>query len=271
MADGIVIRELQSMADLNATVALQKAVWRMRDVEVASPHTFKAIAHSGGGILGAESGGRLVGFCAGFAALRGEQLLLWSHMAGVHPAYQGRGIGFRLKQAQRQWALNKGFRLMAWTFDPLQSGNANFNFNRLGARARHYSPNHYGAMQDSINAGMASDRLEAQWQLDAPQVIALAGGQAKLPCAQPPDASAMALREKGGELRYQQLPANEGLLIGVEIPLDIAALKRRDPEKARQWQLHVRRAMTEFLAAGYIVSAFQRQGAAAWYLLSKRK
>ena len=67
---------------------------------------------------------------------------------------------------------------MAWTFDPLQAGNANFNFNRLGTTARIYSVNHYGDMQDGINAGMASDRLEAQWQLDSPHVIALAEGRA---------------------------------------------------------------------------------------------
>ena len=176
MSETITIRELRTMPDINATVELQKAVWGMHDVEVSSPHTLRAIVHAGGAVIGAEAEGRLVGFCFGMAAWREGELWLWSHMAGVRPEYQGRGVGLKLKLAQREWALGKGFRRMAWTFDPMQAGNANFNFNRLGTTARHYSVNHYGDMQDGINAGMASDRLEAQWQLDSPRVIALAEG-----------------------------------------------------------------------------------------------
>ena len=69
MSDQIIIRELTNMADLSATADLQKAVWEMHDVEVASPHTLRAIVHSGGAVFGAESDGRLVGFCFGFACL----------------------------------------------------------------------------------------------------------------------------------------------------------------------------------------------------------
>ena len=177
MSETITIRELRTMPGINATVELQKAVWRMHDVEVSSPHTLRAIVHAGGAVIGAEAEGRLVGFCFGMAAWREGELWLWSHMAGVRPEYQGRGVGLKLKLAQREWALGKGFSRMAWTFDPMQSGNANFNFNRLGTTARNYSVNHYGDMQDGINAGMASDRLEAQWQLDSPRVIALAEGR----------------------------------------------------------------------------------------------
>jgi len=142
MAENIVISELQSMDDLSATVELQKAVWGMEDTEVASPHTLRAIVHSGGAVFGAMAQGRLVGFCFGFAAPRAGEHWLWSHMAGVHPCFQRAGVGFLLKQAQRDWALSRGYRWMAWTFDPLQCGNANFNFNRLGVIAGAYSVNH---------------------------------------------------------------------------------------------------------------------------------
>ena len=259
MAGEIVIRQLSKMADLMATVDLQKAVWRMHDVEVSSPHTLRAIAHSGGVVLGAEQDGRLIGFCTGFAAIRDEEPMIWSHMACVHPDLQGRGIGLRLKQAQREWALAKGIRRMAWTFDPLQSGNANFNFNRLGVTARHYSPNHYGDMQDSINAGLASDRLEALWQLEAPT------------STQPPDALTMVVLVKRGALRYRPPDAEGGGPFGIEIPADIAALKQTDLARAQAWQRHVRAAMTELLAAGYIVSGFTRQGDRGWYALTRER
>jgi len=277
MSEQISIRELTTMADLNATVDLQRAVWGMRDAEAASPHTLRAIVHSGGAVFGAVFGDRLVGFCFGFAAPRDGELWLWSHMAAVHPDFQGRGIGFRLKQAQRAWALNQGYRWMAWTFDPMQAGNANFNFNRLGVTARRYSADHYGEMQDGLNAGLASDRLEAQWQLDAPKVIAMAAGRYQTSVADAPDSLTMLVKDKRGTLEYRSPPgrgerccvARGHSRFGVEIPTDVADLKRTDVNRARQWQQYVRAAITELLADGYAVSGFCRQGDAAWYILGR--
>lgn len=268
MTAPISIRELTTMPELNATVELQRAVWGMQDAEAASPHTLRAIVHSGGAVIGALAGERLVGFCFGFAAPRAGELWLWSHMAAVHPAMQGRGIGYRLKQAQREWALAAGYRWMAWTFDPLQAGNANFNFNRLGVTARTYSANHYGAMQDGLNAGLASDRLEAQWQLDGPKAIAGAERSFQQSAADLPDSLTMAVIEKGGRPHYRQPDKRGQEPFGVEIPANIASLKQSDPEGAKRWQLYVRAAMIDLLGAGYIVSGFCRQGDKAWYILN---
>ncbi len=253
------IRELSSMAELSQTIGLQKAVWRMTDIEVASPHTLKAIAHSGGCVLGAELAGRLVGFCTGFAAQRGAARFLWSHMAAVLPDQQGQGIGQRLKQAQRDWALGRGYHVIAWTFDPLQSGNANFNFNRLGITARRYEVNHYGAMNDGINAGLASDRLEAHWQLAAPR-----------PSPPAPDDLTMLLsHEPAGSWRAHIPPVLDAPGYGIEIPLDIVALKKKHLAQAQQWQLAVRRSMLALLAADYVLSGFLRQAGHAWYIATR--
>lgn len=270
MTDAITISELTTMPALNATVELQLAVWGMREVEAASPHTLRAIVHSGGAVFGALAGERLVGFCFGFAALRAGELWLWSHMAAVHPAFQGRGIGYRLKQAQRAWALAAGYRWMAWTFDPLQAGNANFNFNRLGVTARIYSANHYGDMQDGLNAGLASDRLEAQWRLDIPPPDPAPGqveGGAD-PVFKPADLAKLVYVDAAGELRRKQPEAIGEALYGIEIPANITELKRRDIERAKQWQMHLREAMIELLAKGYVVSGFIRAGDKGCYILS---
>lgn len=269
MSDIITIRELRTMPDINATVELQKAVWRMHDVEVSSPHTLRAIVHAGGTVIGAEAAGQLVGFCFGMAAWREGELWLWSHMAGVRPAFQGRGVGLKLKLAQREWALSKGFCRMAWTFDPMQSGNANFNFNRLGTTARNYSVNHYGDMQDGINAGMASDRLEAQWQLDSPRVIALAAGGGASADSALPTAVKLVYVDEAGALRHEQPDSYTEARYGIEIPLNIAALKAANLERAKIWQLSVRGAMTALLDAGYIVSGFVRDRNSACYMMSR--
>ena len=269
MPDNIVIRNLETMADLSATVELQKAVWGMHDVEVSSPHTLRAIVHAGGVVIAAEIEGLMVGFCFGMAAWREGDLWLWSHMAGVRPEYQGRGIGFRLKLAQREWALANGFRQMAWTFDPLQSGNANFNFNRLGVTARIYSVNHYGAMQDGINAGLASDRLEAQWQLDSPRVEERLRGAPQESPVVPVDAAKLVYVDDAGVVIREQPDAFTAAHYGIEIPLNIADLKQRDIQRAKTWQLYLRGVMTALMDASYIVSGFVRGEASAWYIMSR--
>ena len=308
MVGDIEIRHLIEMDDLLATVDLQKAVWRMHDVEVSSPHTLRAIAHSGGAVFGAVArrhshvvarrhsnvvarrhshdlaGERLVGFCFGFGTLRDGELWLWSHMAGVHPDFQGQGIGLQLKLAQREWALGQGYRWMAWTFDPMQAGNANFNFNRLGVTARGYSVDHYGVMQDGINAGLASDRLEAQWELEAPQVIALAAGSYASPPSSSPfphpegggvspfdnvDVRKLVFVDEEGGLRRERLKSRSDEIYGIEIPANIAALKEVDIQRAMQWQQHLRAAMTDLLEAGFIVSGFVRSDDSGWYVLKR--
>ena len=268
MPNNVVIRNLDNMADLSATVELQKAVWSMHDVEVSSPHTLRAIVHAGGVVIAAEADGLMVGFCFGMAAWREGDLWLWSHMAGVRPEYQGRGIGFRLKLAQREWALANGFRQMAWTFDPMQSGNANFNFNRLGVTARIYSVNHYGDMQDGINAGLASDRLEAQWQLDWPRVEERLHGAPQESPVVPVDAAKLVFVDDAGVVIREQPDAFTAAHYGIEIPLQIGDLKLKDIERAKIWQLHLRGAMTALLDADYIVSGFVRGEASAWYIMS---
>ena len=276
MSGQISIRALTTMAELNATVDLQRAVWGMHDAEAASPHTLRAIVHSGGAVFGAVArrhshdlaGERLVGFCFGFAAPRAGELWLWSHMAAVHPDLQGRGIGYRLKQAQREWALKQGYRWMAWTFDPMQAGNANFNFNRLGVTARRYSADHYGAMQDGLNAGLASDRLEAQWQLEAPQPTALASGKYSHDDHDVTDLRKLVYVNAAGAICRAQAKALGAAVYGIEIPANIAELKRRDIERAKHWQLLLREAMIELLATGYVVSGFIRAGDNGCYMLS---
>ncbi len=49
--------------------------------------------------------GTVMGFAYAFPALRGGEAHLHSDMVGVHPGARGRGLGRRLKWAQREEAL----------------------------------------------------------------------------------------------------------------------------------------------------------------------
>ena len=58
--------------------------------------------------------------------------------------YQNKGVGARLKWAQRERALAEGRRFIKWTWDPMMARNAHFNLNRLGATVDTYADNFYG-------------------------------------------------------------------------------------------------------------------------------
>lgn len=157
----IVVEEARSLADLNAAERLQAETWGPSVVVPAE--MMLVAAETGGAVVVARDDGRVVGFCMGVAAWDGRTAWMWSHMAAVDPRYQSRGVGAALKFRQREIARARGYRVITWTFDPLEAGNANFNLVKLGAVARVYLPNHYGQMNDRLNRGLPSDRLLAEW------------------------------------------------------------------------------------------------------------
>ncbi len=159
-------RVLETVPEFEQAAALEIAVWGIDPRDSVPVNLLRAIQHAGGLILGAYDGERIIGVALAFPARSEDDWVLWSHLTGVDRAYQGRGIGFAIKQQQREWALANGFEQICWTFDPLQRGNAHFNLRMLGATASRYHEDFYGMMVDEINrADLPSDRVEAVWRL----------------------------------------------------------------------------------------------------------
>src|SRR5256886_15469610 len=146
---------------------------------------FVVAAHTGGEVLGAFDGDRLVGYTLAVVGLRDRVPYLHSHMTGVHSEYRDRGVGRRLKLFQRSEALGRGIRLVQWTFDPLELRNAHFNLNRLGAICREYQPNLYGVTTSPLHRGLETDRLLGEWHLDSPRVVAAIENLVKDPAEAP--------------------------------------------------------------------------------------
>ena len=122
----------------------------------------------GGLVLGAFlPSGEAVAMSFAFLGRIEGRLCLYSQLTGVVPAYQSRGLGYQIKLFQRQVARAEGIEQIAWAFDPLQAGNAHFNLTRLGAQAARYVENMYGERTDRLNAGVPTDRLIAEWDLEA--------------------------------------------------------------------------------------------------------
>jgi predicted GNAT superfamily acetyltransferase len=167
-------------------------------------------------------------------------------MMAVAAEYQNRGVGARLKWAQRERALAEGRGLIKWTWEPLRARNAHFNLNRLGVVVRSYAVNFYGTDYSTDpdltdRPGLDSDRLFATWELSSPRVQALAEG------------------------RQEGLPPAAAQTI--EIPADWGTLVKQDVATARAELLRVRNEFLGAFAAGLICRGFERDAIRPRYLL----
>ena len=172
MSDGIVVRKCTTLPEFEACVALQREVWGEEDLEIEPVTGFLVASETGGQVLGAYDGTRLVGYTLGVIGYRDGVIFIHSHHTGVHQDYRDRGVGRKLKLFQRAEALSRDIRFVQWTFDPLELRNAYFNLNRLGGIARTYKPNLYGITSSPLHRGLATDRLLVEWHLDSKRVIA---------------------------------------------------------------------------------------------------
>ena len=133
MVASLQIRAARARADYDACVRLQREVWGLSDLEITSAIQLIATVHAGGLLLVAEApGDGIVGFSYGFAGWSDGAPHLHSDMLAVRPSWRGKGVGLRLKWAQRDGALARGLRLVTWTFDPMRAKNARLNLRRLG-------------------------------------------------------------------------------------------------------------------------------------------
>ncbi|WP_283137771.1 GNAT family N-acetyltransferase [Rhizohabitans arisaemae] len=247
---GVRIVTLHGTPDLARAARLLRRVWQAGpgDDPPLALDVMCALAHTGGYIGGAYLDGELAGVAAGFLA---EGAGLHSHVAGVVPEAQGRGVGKALKAHQRAWAAERGLTGVSWTFDPLVRRNAYFNLNRLGATADAYLPDFYGPMSDGINDGDVSDRLFVTWPIDAGPIDVEDGFAAAVPILD----ETGAVRDAGSAPRLR-----------CPTPPDVERLRRDDPAAARRWRAALGTALGGALADGYRITGFTKSG---WYLLER--
>ncbi len=170
VSDSIQVRNLHEVEEFRACVGLQKEVWNFADNELVPLRIFSLAPKIGGQVIGAWDGDTLVGFAFSIPGTRSGHAYLHSHMLAVKAEYRNSGLGRRLKLFQREDAINLGYELMEWTFDPLEIKNAYLNLERLGAIARRYNINQYGITSSPLQGFLPTDRLVAEWWLKSQRV-----------------------------------------------------------------------------------------------------
>ena len=219
------IQLVSTIADTEAMSAFFMQVWA-DGPEVVPFDLALAVQHVGGYSAIAKVDGKIVGASFGFQGSLDShpgQRILHSHVTAATVP----GVGFALKQHQKQWAIENDIDAITWTFDPLVRRNSVFNFEKLGAVGIEYLPNFYGTMTDAINAGDDSDRLFVYWSM----------------------------RDESAAPVNQADAANtEVSAILVELPEDIESLRKTNLAEAREWRARVREELEPALAEGYRVT-----------------
>lgn len=239
----VVIHPCTAVEEFARCVELQKIIWGFDDIDLVPLRMFVVASKIGGQVFGAYDGEKMVGFVLALPGYRHGRVYFHSHMAAVLPAYQGRGIGRRLKLRQREDALARGVDLIEWTFDPLELKNARFNIERLGVIVRRYVRNQYGRTSSPLHGGLPTDRLVAEWWLRAPRVEAVV---------------------RGG-----RVPHNPGCQ-SVRVPVAVVQLKKTDQAAAEKVQAEVREQFEKWLSKGHAVTGFVLEADAGTYLLEPK-
>ncbi len=163
-------------------------------------------------------------------------------MTAVLDGHRDSGVGRRLKLYQRDDALARGIALVEWTFDPLVTKNAYFNFMRLGAIARRYLPNAYGITTSPLHGSLPTDRLVAEWHLRSNRVRRVLAGK---------QVTALASKKA----------------VRISIPSNLERLRSSDPVPARQLQSQVRAEFLKWLGKGYAATGVQQREGGMDYIL----
>ena len=244
-----IFRHCHGIEEFESCVRLEREVWQSADVDVVPIPLFVVASETGGQVLGAFQGSEvqnLVGFTMAIAGWRNRRPFLHSHMTAVSAAHRDHGIGRRLKLFQCADALARGISLVEWTFDPLITKNAYFNFMRLGAIAQRYVPNAYGITTSPLHGSLPTDRLVAEWHLRSPRVRRILAGKGAIPAA----------------------TKNS---VRISVPAILESLKETHPAKAKQMQSEIREQFTHWFAKKYAATAVASTSSGVDYILEPLK
>jgi predicted GNAT superfamily acetyltransferase len=239
----ITIAQLHAEKPFREAVALQKTIWGFDDIELLPVRLFVVADKIGGHAFGAFDKRRMIAFCLAIPGLKpGGKSYLHGHMLGVLPEYRNLGIGRTLKLRQREEAIGRGIDLIEWTFDPLEIRNAWFNMERLGAIVRRYVRNQYGTTSSHLHGGLPTDRCIAEWHLRSDRVEAAIAGR---PVPRPEIAER------------------------IDLPADIAEIRRDHPERARAIQSNAADRFEECFAQNLAVVGIEKTAVHGAYLFGK--
>lgn len=247
------ISEVHDPDEVKGIVPIIKSAWGFENLDGLIKDVVVAMKFHGGVVLGAYDGDKLIGMSYGFPGRRRGYDYFYSHMTGVLEGKKYSGIGYDLKMYQKEWARKQGYELIAWTYDPMKSLNANFNIHKIGAFARTYLRNFYGDMDDRINAGLRTDRFVAELWMDYRRPDLL-------------DAPVTALDSNGNVSGDLKKISQEESVVRVYLPGNLDPM--RNNVGVMRWKDAYETVLVRLFAAGFAAVDF-KHGEESYYLLAR--
>jgi predicted GNAT superfamily acetyltransferase len=174
MAD-VLIRDARG-GDLVAGLALLRESLGFTIADGIPAWLAQTSAEAGGVALAAFAGRSLIGFSFAVPALRPGGPHLFSCGLAVAPEWRSRGVGRRLKLAQRDSARALGIDRIRWTADPLAAPALGLYLSGLGARLVGYRAGMYDAVRSTSN-----DDVEIDWHVGEPPAARPTDARVEIP------------------------------------------------------------------------------------------
>ncbi|PID02259.1 GNAT family N-acetyltransferase [Sporosarcina sp. P2] len=265
MRKDIEVRKVTTIEDIHSMQKLEKQIWGMEPIPV---HQTITAVKNGGLIVGAFLEERMVGYSYSFAGYSDGQIYLCSHMLAVDEEFQTRGIGMLLKEEQQRLAREMGYRLIVWTFDPLESRNAYLNTSKLYGVCYDYIVDCYGKMDDGLNKGLPTDRFQVAWWIDSTRVMEK--WQPNLLYSRP-----FTIRLSDDLYPAILLPeTNEWIqaeAIEVPVPKHIQLIKQHNSQLAYEWRMKTRKIFQQLSEAGFaLIDVCRTEESVQYYRFCKR-
>jgi predicted GNAT superfamily acetyltransferase len=165
------IRPITAVQEFSELLSMQKEIWGLTDRDVVPVHTFKAVSSfmgPNGMVLGYFLNGKMAGYALTFPTSNQKEVLC--DMLGVSKNCQSKGIGYKLALALRTILLQNDVDTISWTFDPLESANANLYLAKLGGLVTRHFKDFYGLISSQLHSGMPTDRFKVEWNIRSKRV-----------------------------------------------------------------------------------------------------
>ncbi len=262
------IKRLEDIAEIESIQQIEKEVWNMSPIPIHQTYT---ASHNGGLVLGAFHDHQLIGFQYSFPGYKDGRSYLCSHMLGILPTYQKSGLGKKMKEAQRKYALEMGYSLIVWTFDPLESINAYLNLHKLKGIGAAYLENHYGKMKDSLNKGLPTDRFLVEWWIRSDHVCK-APNREDIQGYKPVVETKLDTFGFPTISREYEINLKEDIFV-VPIPENFQQIKNKQPELAKEWRYKTRKWFQILCENDFAASDVIRnpEGRVSHYIFEKRE
>ncbi|MGE7604014.1 GNAT family N-acetyltransferase [Peribacillus sp. NPDC097675] len=264
MSNELFIKSLSTLEELQEVQQLETLVWGMDSIPT---HQTLTAVKNGGIVLGGYINDQLVGFQYSFPGFKDGKVFLCSHLLAIHPEHQKKGYGKLLKLAQREEARKKGYDLISWTYDPLESVNAHLNIGKLNAICRTYMEDCYGKLEGSLNEGLSTDRFMVEWYINQDN---------QMDQELPSQATHLVTIEKDEHglpfIKDYRLDTYEEV-IAIPIPTEIQKIKKENLSLAIDWRSKTRKIFQALFAKGYVVVGIERkkEDNIQHYILKKQK